>query len=1452
MFKKEQITPFIKPLIITLTVLIILSLGGLIVLKNIFSYSFIEKYLSDFSGLKVEFINPKTTLDYHFNINAKADFVNIYNDKKTSKFASIEHADIKFKPLNLIFNKANFKNLSAKSIVLNIKRDKNGKIDLLDSIKERDWSFFQNNKLLITKLDSKIDKIEMTFLDEYIIKSSTKIILNDTDINISKKHKNLKIAQHGLIETTVDNKKQTSNISINIASLYPINNFNSENLNLDIDIDNINLFIFSDIFKNYISKEINLVEGNANLTLKTNEDNQELNLNILNPTLKLKDKKIISPFKKGINIKTLFTTDKKTLLVNELSVLGEELSVKSKGEIIKPFSKNPSYNFQTQISNTQINNLLYFLPDNLIYYRPKGIPTLKKSNFHGVVDGNINLKLFPLDITGNLKASNVHIPNYPKPYRQNDVNAIFMKDKMRIYTRVYTPDNEYVTIDGVSNLDDSLYGKYNVTSTPKIDLKFAQMYLVPIQQIIGFNIGPVPIMDITGYGNIDIKTQGTLSDAQIFGEFNAYNATASIDGLAAKLTNGDCKLVFEDRNLIFKEIKGKMGTSDFLLTGIGNTKGEVDLNVKLKNAATSYVVNILNNSLIGQPYKKLTKNIAALSGGIEADINLKGIIKDYENAEFLNGLNLSGVLKFKNNKVILNNKLSAKNITGVLNFGAKQSGMFEAFVNNSKFNIQLYSKDSLAKIINNELFEVKTSIFANKIAFKDITGELMHAAFLDRTSALMLNNLSDVNFYTKLNLNSTLKLSMDKIDFNSMKNQGYIIGLNDEKIKDIKFNSGIIKIDNNKLNFNNFDTTILNGSVKIKGNINNFLTHPMGDMTINFNNISLEKLNGVLTKINPKDSLVKTGQIIFKNDTLKLNGLSLTYNSMPLYINALVKNIYDKKAFDADFSTILNEQTADSIINPYLTYPVNLKGEIPIKGNFKGDADNYLINFTTSIPKNSDISFYGANIGDIDYKREITGKIEVNEDTATLDNLRLIKYIANQNGKVNPITTFKVDGKAVQKGKDIYLNNFKIATLSPVNVRILNLIFKKSLLKKGNFECNFNLNGNIKTPKINGKINLEDLDIPLYDTQINNIKVNISNNFIDGIVLAKNKQSDLKVIIKALNKFETPYIIEKIDISSNKLNILDILMSIPYQTTKTDINAKPQISIKPQDVIIKDGSFDFREVTFDKINAQNLNGNFDYENNIFNLKDIVFDIAEGKISGSGKYSLKSTRLDMNAKMDNCDSNILAKEFLKLPNQIFGKMDGSLKLSAKNLNTPDGIKNINSHVDFSINNGKMPKLGSLEYLLRAGNLIKNGILGLSLNNLIQVLTPYKTGEFEQISGSLDLTKGEVKNLEIFSKGKNLSLYLNGSYSILENFSDIKIYGKLSQNISNALGALGNASLKQFINSIASIKKERKDEELVKNLNKIPSIEIENPEPRYFRVNVSGDINKENYIKSFRWE
>lgn len=1357
----------LKILFITLPIVLVLIIGALIAAKRYITYGFIQNHFYTTTGLKLEFINPKTTFDYNLNMNSKADEINIYDKNKKILFVTVKNPDISLKPLSLLFKKPSINKLNAKEVTVNIKRDEKGNIDLINNLKE-DINLEDIQKYSIKKLNSNIENINFSYWDDYIVKSKTSLILKNSDVKISGKKKSLIVSQKGRIETKVGNNYQISPLNISINSGYPLNNFNSDNLDVDIDVDNINLHILSDIAEKYISKDIVALSGNGQLNLKTikngDKNIQLFYSNFTNPSLKLAGGKTINLYK-NIASSMEFSIDKDLIDINKLNISSQNLSILAKGEIIKPFSKKPKLDIETTITKTQLNNLLYLLPDDLIYYRPKGIPTLKKSNFHATLDGSIHLKLFPLDITGNMKASNVHIPNFPKPYAQNDVNFLFMKDKLRVYTRVYTPSNEYVIVDGISNLDNSLWGKYSVKSTKNIDLTYAQMYLVPIQQIIGFNIGPVPIMKITGMGNIDIKTQGTIKDAQIFGEFNARNATAEIEGLDAKLVNGSCRLVFDNRNLIFKEIRGLLDGANFVLDGIGNTKGEVDLNVKLDNAMLSKVVKLFNNSELSKAYSPITKNIAAVSGGFSGTLNLKGTISDYETKEFLNTLSPSGEFIFKNNKVILNNALSAKNVNGNFSFGQYQKGKFDLSIGNSKFNVEFDSKGSLAKISKGEYFTVNSYLNSEKIDFQDIIAQLKGAKFIDSRMRKVIKNFEDIEFYSKLNLKSSFKTNLNNFDIKDIKNQGYLIGLNSASNKNIKFNSGIINFNGARILFDNIDIDSKFGNLKLKGSDNN------------------------------------------------LNG---------------------------NFSFLLNEDKADAIINPHLEYPVKVKGEIPIKGRVFGSVENCSVDFLINLLKNSDISFSGANIGDIELDRQISGRIDINKNAINLNNIKLS----------SAQTILKLSGQLTKVKDNIFYNNFKISTVSPMNVRILNIIFKKSILKKGNFECNLNLQGNTQKPKITGKINLFDLDIPLYDTQIHKIKANITDNLVDGEILAKNKESDLKVNFKAQNNINPPYIINKIYIESNKLNVADILESVKPQSQKNDIVVRQDFTVKPSDIIVKEGVFNFKDVVWDKITAQNLRGIFSYDNSIFKIKDIEALIAQGRIEGAGSYDMKTTKLNLNALLNGCEASILAKEFLNLNEQIFGKTKSIVKLSARHLNTPQGIKNVEAGVNFSIQNGKMTKLGSLEYLLRAGNLLKSGLLGLSLNNLIQILTPYKTGEFEKIEGDFDIKNGKIQDLEIASQGKNLSLYSVGDYDILNNYADIKIYGKLSKNVSNALGAVGNASIKQFIDSIGSKKEKQRSEKLQEQLDKIPDIEAS--QAVYFRASVLGDINKDNYTKEFKWE
>jgi hypothetical protein len=161
---------------------------------------------------------------------------------------------------------------------------------------------------------------------------------------------------------------------------------------------------------------------------------------------------------------------------------------------------------------------------------------------------------------------------------------------------------------------------------------------------------------------------------------------------------------------------------------------------------------------------------------------------------------------------------------------------------------------------------------------------------------------------------------------------------------------------------------------------------------------------------------------------------------------------------------------------------------------------------------------------------------------------------------------------------------------------------------------------------------------------------------------------------------------------------------------------------------------------------------------------------------------------------------------------------------------------------------MPKLGSLEYLLKAGNLLRGGITGLSINSLIDLVTPLKTGEFESISGDLDINGG-ISRVNIYSKGSDLNMYMTGSYSLVSRIADMIIYGSLSKNITSVFGKVKNISISTLLDMIPGIG--GSDKNLPEEISQIPNISNRTNIFRIFKVDIYGDIDGSNYVQNFGW-
>ena len=134
----------------------------------------------------------------------------------------------------------------------------------------------------------------------------------------------------------------------------------------------------------------------------------------------------------------------------------------------------------------------------------------------------------------------------------------------------------------------------------------------------------------------------------------------------------------------------------------------------------------------------------------------------------------------------------------------------------------------------------------------------------------------------------------------------------------------------------------------------------------------------------------------------------------------------------------------------------------------------------------------------------------------------------------------------------------------------------------------------------------------------------------------------------------------------------------------------------------------------------------------------------------------------------------------------------------------------------------------------------------------MITPLRTGVFDTINGTISVKNGNCNDIQIFSQSKNLNLFINGQYNLTTAIAQMKIFGRLTRNTSNILGPVGNASLNALFSTIPLVNlSDASDNSILEYINKIPAIELNNKKYRIFTVDINGDINGNDYVKSFNW-
>ena len=1439
------------------------------------NFVLIEKTIQTQTGMKIQISNPKIKMGYIPSLIFYSDEVAILNNDDTKAFkCSKPYINIRLLPL--IFKKIYIKELSADAITAYFVFDGDFKLGQykIDNLPKSDFKL-QRASVNLGDYDIYIeDKIQSktNFFDgQYLV------IKDFTD----NKHIDLST----IADWTINDKK--TSIQADIDLKLPIENISKDKVKMSGHIANLDLSDFSNYIDRLSNGKIKSTSGLINFVVKPSDFKN----NLINIYLQAKNIGIFQD-----DIKTSIHSDEMIEIsgdfepihngidIKDLKVKGKDINVTVLGLITKLNSKLPILDLKVGVTKSKAESIINLLPAEHNLVPDMDLYVLKKAGFWGDASAYLEIKGkadYP-NIYGNVLVANAYMVQPIVNAEKATIKLAFIGDKFNLDVRVPTSPTQTVWVKGPINLDKEHSADLHITSTDNVDLKTAQIVLNPLHEVLHFDLGPVPIMDIKGHGGIDLRVVGTKQNPHAWGKFFFKNAIVSfLDINNLEVVNGTGALNFDNQNTMFVSDTAELNGRPISIKGTCSLYGDLNFDVASNNQNLGMLLKSIKTSPMLKDVDDMLYAIEDIKGNADVKLNLKGHVTDPNDIVFNKNIFAKGTIKLLSDTVkIADVPIEIEKTSGIINFnntdadfnlvskiGSSQIKTYGKINDNNcnlevlseKFNIvdglrafsiKIPYKEDLSSIYTN--FKAKYVGKLDNIEYNKVNVKGMIHSNQNSRSKIIVNNsnfeLANSNFKLSdlrgnfLNSPYQLNLQISKLFSNYPVYNGFgkfsdfdLSVLNDKNLKDI--------LPDNMKEFANFEFISGKTDITARAKNNNFNVYTV------FDNIN------ILYKPQDVKFVLKSGNALLQNSILNINKINALVEDMPIFVNGKIYNVFKNPNLNLYLNVKPNQEFFDKFYNTKSIYPIKMKGDIILTSKINGTLDNIASKSILDISENSSLYYMGATIGDTENQVRITFDGNCYPYKVKVNNLQYDKVIMSQNNKPFVNTQLNASGMlTLLKDNNVGFNNFKIKTKNPTDAKIFNIIFRKPFMKQGVFTSDIILNGTSLAPKVLGILNITSIDIPFFDSTIRDINLDFKNDKINiatkGTVLAND------VILNAVvrNKMQPPYVVESVQLKLADLNINKILDAV------NDIEAESarNLSVSSQQgqvfdinqLIINKAEINANNIEVRNIKADNFYADVKLTNkHILDVKKFNFDIAQGVVNGKINYNLMSQKTDLDINLKDANAAIMSEAMFDLKGQIYGSIRGDFALTCT-LGS-ECFKTLSGKGNFEIADGRMPKLGSLEYLLKAGNLWKSGLTGLSINGIVDLLTPLKTGDFESISGNINITDGIADDINIYSRGKDLNMYLKGKYDLSTSIADMKIFGSLSKNITTVFGKIKNASFNTLINTIPGVNDSNEKLLLQTDISKIPNINNATDIFRIFAVDVNGDINGNDYVKSFRW-
>lgn len=432
------------------------------------------------------------------------------------------------------------------------------------------------------------------------------------------------------------------------------------------------------------------------------------------------------------------------------------------------------------------------------------------------------------------------------------------------------------------------------------------------------------------------------------------------------------------------------------------------------------------------------------------------------------------------------------------------------------------------------------------------------------------------------------------------------------------------------------------------------------------------------------------------------------------------------------------------------------------------------------------------------------------------------------------------------KGVDFRVMGFKIE--KPVPSEFLNIIARTELFKKGTAVGELTAVDGPKGVKLFGNLSLEKIAIPSLKLFLN--KLDIATNFDTIKVVADGgyRRSHYVATGEVVNNIAFPMVINDIDFSLDSMDFAKLLDSFNHSGEEKNSCVTKEGDEEGADfditnLIIKNCKLKLKKGIYNELSAENMEvtlkldetGNLKVDSNRFNF-------AGGYSSCAFRADLKNHKYSVKLGVKDIDSNLIATSLLNLPKEISGKSSGIMNLYT------DASMKLNGDMKFIIKKGAIGKIGLIQYVLNVASVFRNPIAMINPMTVFDLIN-VPEGEFDKITGNLDIRDNIIKDLKIKSYSPYLSAYISGNYNIEKQDAALKIYTKMTNKKKGVYGWLRNISLANIASRV-SIGGRSDANYYSADISEIPSIDAEDKDCQIFLTTVDGDVEHFNFLSSLK--